>query len=96
LSEEKHKMEPMSGEKVEVDGTYVNESGREAELERGSEFPSDLVMGSTEWKLVEYQFDNHHEGRTDPRLVPKKDAIEEERGKITHPRRQLNGDNNHF
>lgn len=29
------------------------------------------AKGSTEWKLSEYDFENHHQGRTDERLVPK-------------------------
>lgn len=65
-------MEPVTGEKVEVDGVYENEAGREQELNRGDTFPADLIMGSTEWKLTQYHFDNHHDGETDPRLVPKK------------------------
>jgi len=89
MSEEHQRMEPMSGERVEVDGTYENEWGREEELERGSIFPADPMLGTTEWELVAYDFDNHHEGRTDPRLVPKKDEIEAQQGKITHPRRHI-------
>jgi len=53
---QKHKeMEPMSGEPVEVDGTYKNEWGREAELKRGDVFPADPTLGTTEWELVEFQ-----------------------------------------
>ena len=89
MSEEDQSMEPMSGERVEVDGTYKNEWGREEELERGGTFPADPMLGTTEWELVSYDFDNHHEGRTDPRLVPKKDEIEAKQGKITHPRRHI-------
>jgi hypothetical protein len=89
MSEENHRMEPMSGEKVEVDGTYKNEWGRELELERGHVFPADPVLGTTEWELVEYSFDNHHEGETDARLIPKNDKIEALQGKITHPRRHF-------
>lgn len=80
-------MEPISGERVEVDGTYKNEWGAEVELERGTVFPADPILGTTEWQLIEYRFEDHHDGRTDPRLIPKKDQIEKERGKITHPRR---------
>lgn len=82
------KLEPLSGEAVEVDGVYKTEWGREQELKRGDEFPFDPVLGSTEWELVEYNIDNHHVGETDPRLVPKaKDA--DQQGKIDHPRRQV-------
>ncbi|MBJ6360453.1 transposase [Paenibacillus sp. GCM10012307] len=80
-------MEPVTGEKVKVDGVYENEAGREEELNRGETFPADLILGSTEWKLTQYSFDNHHDGETDPRLVPKKDS--EKEIKITHPRRHL-------
>ncbi|WP_123043864.1 transposase [Cohnella candidum] len=83
-------MLPLSGEKIEVDGVYKNEWGRELELERGNVFPADPVLGTTEWELVEFSFDNHHEGETDPRLYPKKDEIEKQQGKITHPRRHFN------
>ncbi|TVY01317.1 transposase [Cohnella terricola] len=87
MSESK-KMDPMSGEKVEVDGIYENEAGQETELKRGDHFPSDLILGKTEWALTEFSFDNHHDGRTDPRLVPKEDDIDKQ-GKIDHPRRQM-------
>ncbi|HUC93787.1 MAG TPA: transposase [Paenibacillus sp.] len=71
---QKHKeMEPMSGEPVEVDGIYKNEWGGEVELKRGDVFPADPMLGTTEWELVEFRFDNHHTGKTDPRLVPKAD-----------------------
>jgi hypothetical protein len=81
-------MNPISGEVIEVDGVYKNEAGQEQELKRGTEFPADLILGTTEWELVEYSFDNHHEGTTDPRLVPKEDDIDKQ-GKIDHPRRQM-------
>ncbi|QJD86745.1 transposase [Cohnella herbarum] len=81
-------MDPMSGEKVEVDGVYENEAGQAQKLKRGDAFPSDLILGETEWKLTEFSFDNHHEGRTDPRLVPKEDDVDK-MGKIDHPRRQM-------
>lgn len=45
-------MPPMSGEMVEADGIYQDELGREELLERGDKFPSDLVLGKTEWLLV--------------------------------------------
>ncbi|MFC5699727.1 transposase [Cohnella faecalis] len=83
-----HSMEPISGEKVTVDGVYKNEWGNEEELKRGQVFPADLALGSTEWELVEFSYENHHEGRTDPRLVPKANDTDQ-LGKITHPRRQM-------
>jgi hypothetical protein len=66
----------------------MNEWGRVEKLERGDQFPADLVLGATEWTLTEFSFDNHHAGKTDPRLVPKKDDIDKQ-GKIDHPRRQM-------
>ncbi|WEK54821.1 MAG: transposase [Candidatus Cohnella colombiensis] len=81
-------MLPLSGESVEVDGVYEDEWGHEEPLKRGQTFPSDFMLGETEWKLTEYNYDNHHEGRTDPRLVPKKNDTDK-MGKITHPRRQI-------
>ncbi|MBW5445458.1 transposase [Cohnella sp. CFH 77786] len=90
MSEKKQRMLPLSGEMIEVDGVYKNEWGRELELQRGNVFPADPVLGTTEWELVEFSFDNHHEGETDPRLVPQSDKIEALKGKITHPRRHYN------
>jgi hypothetical protein len=84
----KDKMDPLSHEKVDVDGVYKNEFGQEVELKRGDLFPADLILGNTEWTLVEFSFDNHHEGKTDPRLVPKEKDIDK-LGKIDHPRRQM-------
>lgn len=81
-------MDPLSGEHVEVDGVYKNEWGREQEMKRGDVFPADPMLGTTEWQLAELSFDNHHEGETDPRLVPKKNDIDK-LGKIDHPRRQM-------
>jgi hypothetical protein len=85
---ESNEMNPVSRESVDVDGVYMNELGHEEKLERGDQFPSDLVLGATEWTLTEFSFDNHHTGKTDPRLVPKKDDLNK-RGKIDHPRRQM-------
>lgn len=79
-------MLPMSGEPVEVSGLYKNEFGQEEKLERGHVFPADVMLGSTEWELVELDFDNHHEGRTDPRLTPKDDDNDPE-AHMQHPRR---------
>ncbi|WP_458461846.1 transposase [Paenibacillus sp.] len=83
-------MLPLSHEKVEVDGVYINEAGREEHLHRGQHFPADPVLGKSEWKLTEYAFDNHHEGRTDERLVPKEDDTDK-KDKIDSPRRQFQG-----
>ncbi|MGG1553683.1 MULTISPECIES: hypothetical protein [Paenibacillus] len=44
-------MDPMTGETVETDGIYANENGQEAVLKRGDEFPADLILGETTWKL---------------------------------------------
>lgn len=85
---ENNRMDPFSREKVQVDGVYRNENGQELKLNRGDMFPADLILGNTEWTLTEFSFDNHHEGRTDPRLVPKKDDTNK-MGKIDHPRRQM-------
>ncbi|GGG23603.1 transposase [Paenibacillus abyssi] len=73
MSDKHSEMNPVSGEKVEVDGIYQTEWGREEELKRGERFPADPILGNTEWDLKELSYDNHHEGRTDPRLVPKKE-----------------------
>ncbi|QNK56975.1 transposase [Paenibacillus sp. PAMC21692] len=83
---QQHRMEPISGEPVEADGVYRNEWGRDERLERGDVFPADPMLGTTEWKQVELEFDNHHEGRTDPRLVPHDDDDDPE-AHMQHPRR---------
>ena len=85
---ENNNMEPVTGDYVEVDGIYENEAGRELELKRGDPFPADLILGKTEWKLNEFKFDNHHEGRTDARLVPKAEDTDKME-KIVSPRGQL-------
>lgn len=77
---------PISGEPVEVDGVYQNEWGREIKLARGQVFPADPQLGTTGWQLVEYVFENHHTGETDPRLVPKDDDDDPE-AHMQHPRR---------
>lgn len=79
-------MNPTSGEPVEVDGVYKNEWGREEQLNRGDVFPADPQLGTTEWQLVQLDFDNHHEGQTDSWLVPKKDTTALE-AHLQHPRR---------
>lgn len=86
--DESKRMDPLTGESIDVDGVYENEYGQKLELKRGDEFPADLILGHTEWKLTEFSFDDHHEGRTDPRLVPKKDDTNK-MGKIDSPRRQM-------
>lgn len=72
MSENKN-MNPMSGEKVEVDGVYANESGQESTFKRGDEFPSDLVLGKTTWELKgfslnEGEIDHRNIQNTPPRL----------------------------
>ncbi|QAY67147.1 transposase [Paenibacillus protaetiae] len=81
-----NRIQPISGEPVEVDGVYANEWGREEELKRGQVFPADPMLGTTGWKLVEYDFDNHHDGKTDMRLTPKDDDDDPE-AHMQHPRR---------
>ena len=44
-------MDPVSTEFVETDGVYTTEWGREELLKRGDIFPSDVMLGDTEWKL---------------------------------------------
>jgi hypothetical protein len=90
MSEEKrhYEMEYMSGEQVEVEGVYKNEWGGEEKLRRGMTFPADPTLGTTEWELVELAFDNHHQGQTDPRLVPKEKDNSKE-ANLKHPRRHI-------
>ncbi|WP_168118691.1 transposase [Paenibacillus sp. HB172176] len=85
-SDKTKRMDPVSGEKVEADGVYQNEWGREEKLERGDAFPADPMLGNTEWSQVELQFENHHDGRTDPRLTPHDDDDDPE-AHMQHPRR---------
>ncbi|GIO87004.1 hypothetical protein J25TS5_39360 [Paenibacillus faecis] len=66
-------MLPVSHEKVDVEGVYADETGREEYLHKGDEFPADLVLGTTEWKLTELAQVKHAEGRTNPRLTPNKE-----------------------
>jgi hypothetical protein len=75
---ESKSMNPFSGEKVETDGIYANESGREELLKRGDLFPSDVMLGDTEWKLVELP--------SDEQMV----KIENERGETEKPRFEVN------
>jgi hypothetical protein len=65
LSENKE-MSPVSGEKVEDDGVYSNEWGREELLKRGDRFPSDLMMGNTTWELTELPSEEQQEKLDDP------------------------------
>ncbi|MCA0756417.1 transposase [Paenibacillus sp. N4] len=81
-----HEMNPISGEPVEVKGVYKNEWGNEEKLDRGDVFPADVAMGTTEWELVELEFNNHHKGHTDPRLIPHDDDDNPE-AHMQHPRR---------
>ncbi|AZN39434.1 transposase [Paenibacillus albus] len=81
-----NQMDPVSGEPVEVDGVYTNELGREEHLKRGDVFPADPQIGTTEWELTQLAFDNHHEGKTDERLTPKKEITQHE-AHLQHPRR---------
>lgn len=90
MSGKDKEMLPISKETVEVDGVYTNERGLTEHLHRGQQFPSDPVLGATEWELTEFAFDNHHDGTTDPRLVPKENDTDKQ-GKITSPRRQQQG-----
>ncbi|MGF7049040.1 hypothetical protein J2T13_003548 [Paenibacillus sp. DS2015] len=73
MSSKNKDMLPISRETVEVEGVYENESGQEQYLRRGEEFPADLVLGNTEWEMTELALENHSDGQTDKRLIPKKD-----------------------
>ncbi|MCD1258687.1 hypothetical protein B5M42_007550 [Paenibacillus athensensis] len=44
-------MNPMTGDKVETDGVYANEAGREVTLKRGDQFPADETLGRTTWEM---------------------------------------------
>lgn len=44
-------MDPMTGDRVETDGVYANEAGREVTLKRGDIFPADLMLGRTTWEM---------------------------------------------
>lgn len=73
MSEKIKRMLPVSREKVEVDGVFRDELGREEFLRKGEEFPSDPVYGTMEWELTELAQVNNSKGETDARLIPKKD-----------------------
>jgi len=62
----KNFMNPLSGEKVDTDGIYADESGHEMAFKRGDEFPSDLVLGKTTWELKGFSL---QEGALDHRGV---------------------------
>ena len=74
MSSKDKDMLPMSKETVEVEGVYENEEGREMYLRRGEEFPSDLVLGRTEWKMTEFAVENHSESQPDKHRIPKREA----------------------
>ncbi|WP_028544737.1 hypothetical protein [Paenibacillus taiwanensis] len=86
MSKERDRMNPVSREKVEVDGIYTNEWGREEVLHRGQHYPSDPQLGATEWELTQFIYDNHHDGQTDVRLVAKADE-DMPAPKQNHPRK---------
>ncbi|MEX1029434.1 MAG: hypothetical protein WDZ91_05220 [Paenibacillaceae bacterium] len=65
MSENKE-MSPVSGEKVEAEGIYSNEWGREELMKHGDRFPSDLMMGNTEWELTELPSEDQQEKIDDP------------------------------
>jgi hypothetical protein len=76
MSENKE-MNPMSGERVETDGVYETEWGRQELLKRGDQFPSDVMLGDTEWRLVSLPSDgqmnkiiNERGEREKPRFDP--------------------------
>lgn len=87
MTENDHKMNPISREHVEVDGIYANEWGREEVLHRGQTFPSDPQLGASEWELQQYLFDNHHTGETDQRLIAKSDETRQKQSKQMSPRK---------
>ncbi len=63
---ENKEMSPVSGEKVDTDGIYATEWGREELMKRGDRFPSDLMMGDTEWELTELPSEDQQEKIDDP------------------------------
>lgn len=65
---EQERIDPMSGEPVELDGIYENEWGREIRLNRGDTFPADPQLGTTTWKLVGLSSDTHGGWSTDSRF----------------------------
>ncbi len=94
MSDNQHNhMNPMSGEPVETTGVYKNEWGGLEKLQRGEIFPADVMLGTTEWELVELHFNNHHQGHTDPRLVPHDDDDNPE-AHMQHPRRHTSSSKN--
>lgn len=66
---EQERIDPMSGEPVEVDGIYENEWGREIRLNRGEVFPADPQLGTTTWKLVGLSSDTHSGWSVDSRFL---------------------------
>ncbi len=68
-----HRINPISGERVQVDGVYANDWGRQEIFRRGETFPADEQMGTTTWDLVSFleesQLEVHDQNlRTSPRL----------------------------
>ncbi|RKN64298.1 transposase [Paenibacillus ginsengarvi] len=61
---EHDRMNPISGEPVEVDGVYSNEWGREQFLQKGDVFPADPQLGTTGWELVRFDIE-HYTGETE-------------------------------
>lgn len=72
MSEKNKSMLPVSREKVETEGVFRDELGREVYLQEGDEFPADLVYGTMEWEMVELAQETNSKGHTDDRLIPKK------------------------
>ena len=55
---EHDRMNPISGEPVEVEGVYSNEWGREEYMRKGDVFPADPQLGTTAWELVRFSADS--------------------------------------
>lgn len=64
-----HRMDPFTGEEVEVDGIYCDDWGKERAFRRGEQFPADTTLGATGWQLISYAIDDHPKGQhVDPRF----------------------------
>lgn len=89
----KHKrMNPMSGEQIDVDGVYANEWGREEMLKMGDTFPADPQLGSTAWELVSFPVDNESLRHTvDPELRNESDE-RKNRSRMPHRPGEERGD----
>lgn len=79
MAEEKS-MNPTSSEKVETDGVYATEWGREELLKRGDAFPSDVMLGDTEWELVSLPSDEQQTKINNERGETKKSRFHIDRG----------------